>query len=65
MKAYYIQAIVIPNGIDREMDCGLLVNANDLTDAFSQFQAHYEAQWCVGIAYQVTDVTLIDRTENI
>lgn len=65
MKTYYIKAIVIPNGIDREMDCGLLVSTNDLASAFVAFQDHYEEQWGVGIAYQVTDVIVIDKTEAV
>jgi hypothetical protein len=65
MKTYYIQALVIPNGIDRIMDCGLLVTTADLTDAFDAFQDHYQEQWGVGIAYQVTDVTVIKETEAV
>jgi hypothetical protein len=56
MKTYYIKAIIFPNGIDRIMECGLMLDAGELTDAFSSFQDHYEEQWGVGITYTVTQV---------
>jgi hypothetical protein len=65
MKTYYIQALVIPNGIDRILDCGLLVTSIDLTHAFVAFEEHYEEQWGVGIAYKITNVTEIKQTEAV
>lgn len=56
MKTYYIKAIIHPNGIDRILECGLMLDEPSLSDAFSSFQEHYEEQWGVGITYTVTEV---------